>query len=142
MSLNVEISGLDGVDRRLEKLGADVAADRARAIAKTAHKMKSFVQRGIVKGPATGRVYKRRSVTHQASAAGEAPMSDTGRLAQSVTADVERASATVGSNVVYAAHLEYGTRNMEPRPIWEPAAVKGRKWLKDAMQEAVERAVK
>lgn len=73
--------------------------------------------------PKTGRVYQRRGVEHQASAPGEAPASDTGRLVNSITTsyDTQNLVGTVNAGTKYAAYLEYGTAKMEPRPFMRPA---------------------
>jgi|GEM_PF-3540549 len=64
-------------------------------------------------GPAprrTGRIYKRRSVHHQASAPGEAPAPDQGILRGSIkVVPLEPLKVRVGSFLAYAPALEYGT---------------------------------
>ncbi|MEO0870461.1 MAG: hypothetical protein AAFY19_00675 [Pseudomonadota bacterium] len=69
----------------------------------------------------TGRVYRRGSVLHQASAPGESPARDTGRLVQSVFHDVDirgmTVRVTVGSPLEKAAFLHFGTEDIEPRPF-------------------------
>lgn len=69
--------------------------------------------------PGTGRVYGQ----HQASAPGEAPTVNTGRLRQAVNVQkVADGHYTVGSGrVEYADDLEFGTRTIAPRPAWRPA---------------------
>lgn len=78
----------------------------------------------VLNTPKTGRVYSRRGVEHTASAPGEPPASDTGRLVGSIRADYTRLGDLAGvvrASTEYAAHLEYGTQNMEPRPFMRPA---------------------
>lgn len=72
----------------------------------------------IQSGPKTGRVYRRRGVEHQASAPGEAPASDTGRLVQSANTEhsVNPIQSDLNFGTEYAASLEFGTERMEPRP--------------------------
>lgn len=71
----------------------------------------------------TGRVYRRRGVEHQASAAGEPPASDTGRLVNSrrVEVDTENLRARLAYGTEYALYLSLGTYKMEPRPWLFPA---------------------
>lgn len=66
----------------------------------------------------TGRVYTRRGIKHQASAPGEPPASDTGTLLNSRRIDLmdERLAARMLITARHAAPLEFGTRDMEPRP--------------------------
>lgn len=75
----------------------------------------------ITSPPKTGRIYKRRGVEHQASAPGEAPASDTGRLVNSRTIDLfpEDLRARLTFRTDYAAALEFGTEKMAPRPFAE-----------------------
>lgn len=73
----------------------------------------------IQKGPKTGRRYKRGSITHQASSPGEAPATDTGKLASSAEFDVDEQGlwAIVSFSAFYARMLEFGTRFIRPRPF-------------------------
>lgn len=73
----------------------------------------------IDRGPKTGRMYGK----HQASAPGEAPATDTGRLVKSITWQTLRQglAADVGSPLPYAVFLEEGTSKMAARPWLRPA---------------------
>lgn len=76
-------------------------------------------------GAKTGRVYRRNGVSHRASAPGESPAADTGDLASKIGTKVDAAALT-GTIEFYSAHakpLEYGTRNMAPRPYARVAIV-------------------
>ena len=72
----------------------------------------------ITAGGKSGRIYTRRGVKHQASAPGEAPASDTGRLVNSrrITLDSKDIRARLTFATRYALPLEVGTRRVEPRP--------------------------
>lgn len=85
--------------------------------------------------PGTGRVYRRGKVAHRASAPGEPPAVDTGRLRSAtayrvgmtgtgrtyVDVGVSRAGrGGGGKGLVYAPMLEFGTRRMRPRPYLRP----------------------
>ncbi len=73
----------------------------------------------------TGRTYRRGRVVHRASSPGNPPAVDTGRLRASYTwrlgSDARGPYVEVGTNVIYAPWLEYGTRRMQPRPHLRPA---------------------
>jgi hypothetical protein len=98
----------------------------------------------LTTGGRSGRKYRRRGVVHQASAPGEPPKSDTGRLAQSGNVTIiggglvgrvafgtvyarplEKGSAyTISSSRGVdqkAAQREFGTQTLEPRPFLRPA---------------------
>lgn len=66
-----------------------------------------------------------RRVPHQASAPGQPPATDTGRLLQSIHHEIhgvgQDVEARIGSDVNYAIYLELGTRYMAPRPFLRPA---------------------
>lgn len=89
-------------------------------------------------GKKTGRVYdhyfvtikgravpiETRSRSHQASAPGEAPASDSGALVASISMDIEAGglAAEIGTGRDYGLFLEEGTDKIEPRPWLKPAA--------------------
>lgn len=77
----------------------------------------------IMDGQKTGRIYRRRGVEHQASAPGEAPASDTGRLVRSARSEYEPADLSGEAiwSTDYAEALEFGTSKMAPRPYARPA---------------------
>ena len=89
----------------------------------------------IQRGAKTGRTYRRGGITHQASAAGEAPASDTGFLVSNITHNLatkgQTMTAKVLSNAKYSKFLEYGTRKMEERPFLQPALEQNKKKIKD-----------
>ena len=106
----------------LRNASKDMQAAVADAVTATGLELRGDVVKRIQRGPKTGRTYQRRGVTHTSSAPGQAPATDTGRLANSITFEqVGPVSVTVGSALIYAAYLEYGTTRMAPRPAWRPA---------------------
>ncbi len=79
----------------------------------------NYAKKNIQKGGRTGRTYRRRSISHQASAPYEWPKSDTGRLVSSIRSDsIGFLTAAVGSDLIYSEYLENGTPGgrMQPRP--------------------------
>lgn len=96
-----------------------VAKDlQRRANTVTAEAKRSLAQGG------KGRQYGR----HRASAPGDPPATDTGRLVTSIgnelATDEKGLHARVGTNVKYALFLELGTRRMAPRPFLRRALAK------------------
>lgn len=71
------------------------------------------------------RRYRRGTRVHIASAPGQPPAPDTGRLTSSygwrLKFEPRRVILEVGTDVDYAPHLEMGTRNMAARPHLRPA---------------------
>lgn len=93
----------------------------------------------IMQTSKSGRVYRTRGVTHQASAPGEPPASDTGRLANSITTsyDQEKLIGVVSANTEYAPYLEYGTSKMEARPFMRPALTNKAEEVATAITHAI-----
>lgn len=123
MTIKIQIEGLD--ELRAQFTNLDRAFDDAvtDAVEDTVLAIRMQVQDAIRQG-GTGRVYEKYSPrrTHQASAPGQPPASDTGRLLNSIYFDLKPMTATVGSKLAYAYYLEFGTRRMAPRPIWVKVA--------------------
>jgi HK97 gp10 family phage protein len=85
-------------------------------------------------------VYLRGSVSHRASAAGEAPATDTGTLASSISyRQIDAITAEVESRLPYATFLEFGTVNMDARPSWTPAVEAAAPNLQRRVTEALGR---
>jgi len=86
-------------------------------------KVGAFLESDIKKSfkPGTGRTYTRGNITHTASAPGEPPAVDTGRLRASISFHTYTNYVDVGTNVEYAAPLEFGTSKMAARPFLRPA---------------------
>lgn len=127
-------------DRVLKGVEAKMPA-RMTAIATTYANM---VKKMMRDSPATGRTYQRGGKTHRASAPGEPPAPDSGRLLRSVNWRVRHNGlvwyAEVFSTLKYALYLEFGAARgirhtsgpnvgrlksvqwvLFPRPAWGPA---------------------
>lgn len=91
----------------------------------------------------SGREYVRRSRIHVASAPGEAPAIDTGRLRQAVTHQITRVGLAAYEGVIgvalaaakYAKFLEFGTSRMEPRPVWLPSLMQLKTEIRSFFEE-------
>ena len=124
MSMSISMDGLAGLQADLRRASADARARVDDAVVGSAIELRGDVVKRIQRGPATGTVYEKYDPrrTHQSSAPSEAPASDQGGLVRSVLFDkVAQMSATVGSDLVYAAVLEFGSDRIDPRPAWVPA---------------------
>lgn len=121
---------------RRGKIGSPERLMKVLAGAMTAHAFDVMNEgnRSILKGPKTGRFYKRGRVSHRASAPGEAPATDLGHLVSSGrvnSASVEGyvVKATVGWTAIYAGWLEKGWvmkngTHVAARPYARPAVIK------------------
>jgi HK97 gp10 family phage protein len=89
----------------------------------------------------TGHIYGRRR--HQASAPGEPPAPDTGRLIGSITTTYDQKNLT-GKVVVgaqYGLYLEFGTQRMEPRPFLRPALANMQGEITRVITEEIQRGL-
>ncbi len=101
-------------------------------------------KRSVARGPKTGRIYTRRGITHQASAPGEPPATDTGVLVNSIAGDIETSErqngfvrAYIRASAAYAGFPELGTRRMAARPFLVPAIERNRAAIQKFMADTV-----
>ena len=124
MSLSIRLEGSQDLQTALRRMSDDIKDAVGKEVVATAVELRSDVVKSIQRGPASGVVYEKYNPrrTHQASAPEQPPMSDTGRLANSITFDRQgKLTAVVGSALNYAPWLEYGTSRMAARPFFRPA---------------------
>lgn len=76
---------------------------------------------------------------HVASAAGDAPNTDSGDLANDIGVDPKGIGFEVISGSAYSEDLEFGTVNMAARPFMVPAAEKSRGKVAKVLQGAINR---
>lgn len=74
------------------------------------------LRRALTTGNRSGRVYRYRGQSYQASAAGEIPAKRSGDLAKSVDFGVSGKRLTFGERMFYAKFLQNGTSRMAARP--------------------------
>lgn len=140
----VQIEGLDKIQGAFKLAPELVRQEVNKALFVSAKEVEKQAKISILSGKKTGRAYKRRSITHQASAPGEAPASDRGRLVGSINSfpgDGESVVIAGNGAVHYARLLEFGTSKMAPRPFFFPALEKSRQFIKTRLAEAISRAL-
>ena len=154
--MRVRITGISQTAANLRAVQANISRGLQGAIDATALAVQSTAQKKIQRGGRSGVTYYRipgdkyltiradspdgppaafvggggshnLSRTHQASAPGEPPKTDTGGLASSIAIVLGTKEARVGTGLVYGKYLEFGTTRMEPRP-----------WLHDSLLENAE----
>lgn len=125
--IKIDLSGMNALLGQLKQLGAAAEQAVAETVFDVATDTHAFAVQGIQQGPKTGRVYRRGTVTHQASAPGQYPATDTGRLVSSVRMLPDGETAyVVGTNVQYGPMLEFGTSKMAARPWLLPSFERAR----------------
>ena len=110
MTATFSIQGSAELQKALDQVSIEVQAKVNKAVRGTGLELRRNIKKAISSGPASGVTYKKYSPrrTHTASAEGEAPMSDTGRLVNSILFDQPAPmTATVSSDLNYAALLEF-----------------------------------
>ena len=132
------LSGTAELNRALARYGSAFQDEVEQHINATAQGVRTSAVRAIQRGPASGVTYEKYQPrrTHTASAPGEAPKTDTGRLASSVSVrESGGLEAFVFTPVEYGKHLEFGTRHVAARPWLFPAMEK----QKDAWERGLRR---
>ena len=143
--VTLELQGGDQLAAALRAYGAAAEKHVGDAVNATGLELRGDIVKAYQRGPASGVTYEKYNPrrTHTASAPGQAPATDTGRLASSV--DFKRdgpMSATVGSQVAYAAMLEFGTSRIAPRPAWVPATEAMRPKFRQRLEAALSGAAR
>ena len=125
----MSISGQSELMARLQEAGSEARTRVSAIVRETAFDVQADAVESIQRGDKTGIVYTKSNPTrtHQASAPGEAPASDTGILAGSIdTQKVADLTYEVGTNLHYGALLEFGTLKIAERPWLRPAVDRNR----------------
>lgn len=117
------------LNEKINAIGKRTGIEVMKALKQGGLAIENRAVEGIISPPKTGRIYPskgRKGAMHQASAPGEFPAADTGRLHQSITTvptenGPTRFAVQTGSNVKYATYLELGTGKLAPRPFMGPS---------------------
>lgn len=142
MKFTFEIEGLEKLQKRSAEIQKEAERQMAIALLDSGFKIQRDAQASIRQGNKTGALYRRRSKTHRASAPGEAPALDTGVLANSISVQTQASTVNIFTRLKYAAWLEYGTRLIRPRPFMFPAFERNKKWIKERIESAIQKAIR
>lgn len=141
----ITLNGAKELQAALKGMTAEMETAVEKAVQATGLELRGDIVKRYNRGPASGRTYQKYNPrrTHTASAPGQAPQTDTGRLAGSVTYVVNSPlTVTVESALMYAQWLEYGTTKILPRPAWTPAAEAAAPKFQKRVERAVSGAIK
>jgi HK97 gp10 family phage protein len=174
LNIKVEVVGLKDLQGAAEKIQKAVDRELLKGLHVAAKRVEREAKDSIRKGNKSGRLYEfrvagegekqKRWVTmngnalplvkrwkpHRASAPGEAPATDTGRLVNSIV--VESSAKREGNELVakvfagrgavkYARMLEFGTAKIRPRPFMFPALEKSKQFISERLAKAVNDAL-
>jgi len=158
--MTIRILGVKSLVQKLEKLPVDVTKAVRDEVARGALTLQNEMRRSIQKGPKTGRTYRKGSLKggrafkfHRASAPGESPATDSGRLVSHINMFLFRrglsakAGVTDMSDVRYSRRLEFGGRDkrgvyIAPRPFVRPALIKHGRKIVTKIEKAAKRVIK
>ena len=137
------INGLDKLQARLNALPAQLDKAAQRALYLGGLQIEAEAKKSIAGGGKSGKVYHRGKVSHTASAPGEAPATDTGRLVNSIHTDrsSDGNTVTVSVDAKYGAPLEFGSVHMAARPFLLPALRKATPDIEKSVGMAIKGAI-
>lgn len=143
--MTMKIEGLEDLNKSLARISSKFESEATALVNRTAQNIRNTAVRSIQKTSGIGTYYKKSQPNrmHIASAPGQPPNTDTGRLAGSIrTVETDTPTAYVDALADYAAHLEFGTRNMAARPFMTPAVEAEREKFRKGIDELTARAAK
>lgn len=140
-TIKIELGGLDALLKQLQSVGRSSEMTVLETITDLVTDTHGNAIQGIQRGPKSGTVYRRGNVSHQASAPGQYPASDTGRLAGSVRMEMPtqgNLTGRVGTAVAYGPYLEFGTSRMAARPWLLPSFERAKIGLEKELRARLE----
>ncbi len=144
MTLAIDVDNA-ALRRALQDMPDEIERALSIVVKGTAAEVEGGVKERIRQVPKTGRIYQKYNPrrTHQASALGEAPATDTGELINSIyTEDLSPLTAMVTSRLALATWLEYGTTRIAARPAWVPTVEEQRPLFAKRVEAAVKGAMR
>ena len=127
MKVSVKI---DRESNNLTGVSADIRKKMQQVIAYGINATRNTPVDNILRGAKSGETYVKYNPrrTHQASASGQFPASDTGFLANNLVTSIQGngLEGEVISQAEYSQYLEYGTSKMGARPFMQPSLEQNR----------------
>lgn len=127
MKVSVKI---DREGKNLTGISADIRKKMKQVIAYGINATRNTAVDNILRGAKSGETYVKYNPrrTHQASASGQFPASDTGFLANNIVTSIQGngLEGEVISQAEYSQYLEYGTSKMGARPFMQPSLEQNR----------------
>jgi len=143
--MGARLEGFKGLTAALENMTPEIERQVSMGVKEAGEELRMDIIKRYNRGPASGRTYQKYNPrrTHKASAPGQAPMTDTGRLANGTrTKNAGHLAVEVFNLVRYASILEYGSRRIKARPAWVPATEKMRARFVKILEYYLKRAMK
>src|SRR5690625_387132 len=143
--MTMRSEGAEDLTKSLARVASRSEADATALVNRTAQHIRNAAVRSLPKPSGIGTYYKKYQPNrmHIASAPGQPPNTDTGRLAGSIRAVMSGTpTAYVDALADYAVHLEFGTRNMAARPFMTPAVEAERDKYRKGINELTAKAAR
>jgi phage gpG-like protein len=143
---SVKIEGQEKVERAMAALAKKYGQEMVDAAQASANLVRSEAIKSI-QSQSSGRVVTRSregggTYEHIASAAGNAPNTDTGRLVGSIQVNTDAKGVTVGTTLEYGRQLEHGTSQMAARPWLIPALENNRRAIEALFKRKIDKITK
>lgn len=142
--MSMRVRNVSRLERRLRALPGRYRDEIGREIAVSLVELDAHAKTSIQGGGRSGRLYRRRSIVHQASAPGEYPKTDTGQLVASLFFRMasDKLSGFFGSMLGYARHLELKAAEKGGRPWLSPTFQAKEAGIRARIREAVRKATR
>ena len=149
INIEIELEGINQLLAQLKDLGEDADLVMLETITDLATDTHENALNGIAGPPKSGKVYEKYNPrrTHQASAPGQYPSSDTGQLLTNVRVagldlpTIARMEAKVGTSIMHGRYLEFGTPRMLARPWLLPSFERARQGVETELRRRLEARV-
>jgi len=138
------VRNLARLKRRLAAIPSEGRAAIGQALAVSVVELDAYAKEKIQGGGRSGRIYRRRGVSHQASAPGEFPKTDRGQLVASLFFRVaaDKLSAWFGTMLAYAKYLELKASQKGGRPWLRPTWNAKRDGIRARINRAIREATR
>ena len=144
--VDVKIIGRRKLNAQLKKMSNDLRNDLGIGMEHIIEQMKYDVESTIDTGARSGRIYKRGSRMHQASAPGEFPKTDTGELTASFYKEIQKKFNQVigilGNDAPYAKAVEFKPASDGGRPFMRPTWKKWRDPASNFFKQIIKSSIK
>ena len=132
---------IDREKKNLTGISADIRKKMQQVIAYGINATRNTAVDNILRGAKSGETYVKYNPrrTHQASASGQFPASDTGFLANNIITRIEGngLEGEVISQAEYSQFLEYGTSKMGARPFMQPSLEQNRPKIRARLRKLI-----
>ena len=145
MTVRLKVVNKSDFDKGLDLKQAKVLYNIKKIVRVTANDVRNTAVESILQNPRAGDTVTRYNPkrTIRISKEGDPPAGDTGFLASNIhlVIDVDQLGASVESRAKYSEALEFGTKDMRPRPFMQPALEQGKRKYKEMFKKAVKDSI-